>query len=36
MISYGNLMTGLNKLSVNKEQLYKELDGHWEVLAEPI
>jgi adenylosuccinate lyase len=29
-------MKGLNKLQVNHDQLAKDLDNSWEVLAEPI
>jgi adenylosuccinate lyase len=31
-----SLMTGLNKLELNEEALAADLDGAWEVLAEPI
>ena len=36
LIAYGNLMTGLNKLTVNEDVLENELNEHWEVMAEPI
>jgi adenylosuccinate lyase len=35
-LAYASLMTGLNKLELNKEALAADLDGAWEVLAEPI
>lgn len=36
LIAYQSLLKGLNKLEVNQNQLYAELDNNWEVLAEPI
>src|SRR3990167_6840310 len=35
-LAYHSLIAGLGKLSVNHDQLNKELESHWEVLAEPI
>ena len=35
-LAYASLMTGLNKLELNKEALAADLDAAWEVLAEPI
>jgi adenylosuccinate lyase len=35
-LAYASLMTGLNKLELNEEALATDLDGAWEVLAEPI
>lgn len=36
LLAYKSILTGLSRLTINKEQLNKELDEHWEVLAEPI
>jgi len=36
MMAYQSLNKGLGKLTVNKEKIEKELNEHWEVLAEPI
>jgi len=36
MIAYASLLKGLNKLQLNTEKLADDLDGSWEVLAEPI
>ena len=36
LIAYASLQKGLSKLEVNREQLAKDLDENWEVLAEPI
>ncbi|MDC9605649.1 MULTISPECIES: adenylosuccinate lyase [Xenorhabdus] len=36
LIAYQSTMKGLNKLEVNEQHLLNELDGNWEVLAEPI
>ncbi len=36
LISYQATLKGISKLQVNEENLAKELDGNWEVLAEPI
>jgi len=36
LVSYKSLMKGLDKLEVNSEKLDKDLEDHWEVLAEPI
>jgi adenylosuccinate lyase len=35
-LAHASLMTGLNKLELNEEALAADLDGAWEVLAEPI
>ena len=35
-LAYTSLMTGLNKLELNEQALADDLDGSWEVLAEPI
>lgn len=35
-LAYSALMTGLNKLELNEEALADDLNGAWEVLAEPI
>jgi adenylosuccinate lyase len=36
VIAYQSLEKGLSKLIPNSELLKKELDDHWEILAEPI
>eukprot|EP00457_Paulinella_chromatophora_P006285 gb/GEZN01006303.1/.p1 GENE.gb/GEZN01006303.1/~~gb/GEZN01006303.1/.p1 ORF type:complete len:520 (-),score=50.87 gb/GEZN01006303.1/:106-1665(-) len=36
VMSYHSALRGLNKVSVNQQGLDRELDQHWEVLAEPI
>jgi len=35
-LAYQSLMTGLNKLEINKAAIAADLDASWEVLAEPI
>ena len=35
-LAYQSLMTGLNKLEINKAAIAEDLDASWEVLAEPI
>ena len=35
-LAYQSLMTGLNKLELNKAAIADDLDASWEVLAEPI
>ncbi len=35
-LAYQSLLTGLNKLELNREALDADLDAAWEVLAEPI
>ena len=35
-LAYQSLLTGLNKLELNEQALATDLDGAWEVLAEPI
>ena len=36
LLGYDSLLRGLEKLEVNREALAADLDGAWEVLAEPI
>jgi adenylosuccinate lyase len=36
LIAYQSTIKGISKLQVNEENLRKELDNNWEVLAEPI
>ena len=36
VLAYQSLLTGLSKLEINKVKLAEDLDGAWEVLAEPI
>jgi adenylosuccinate lyase len=36
LLAYESLLTGLGKLEINEEALAADLDGAWEVLAEPI
>ena len=36
VLAYQSLLTGLNKLELNESALAADLDGAWEVLAEPI
>ena len=36
MLAFKSIMRGLGRLEVNKAVIEKELDEHWEVLAEPI
>lgn len=36
LVAYKSLNKGLDKIDVNKANLNKDLDDHWEVLAEPI
>jgi adenylosuccinate lyase len=36
MIAYQSTLKGISKLQVNEENLAKELDSNWEVLAEPV
>tara|TARA_B100001094_G_scaffold271052_1_gene276161 strand:- start:269 stop:1636 length:1368 start_codon:yes stop_codon:yes gene_type:complete len=35
-IAYESCLKGLNKIVVNKNKIYQDLDNAWEVLAEPI
>ena len=35
-LAYENLMTGLNKLSLNKDKINEDVTDAWEILAEPI
>jgi adenylosuccinate lyase len=36
LLAYESLLTGLGKLEINDEAIAADLDGAWEVLAEPI
>jgi adenylosuccinate lyase len=36
IIAYKNILIGLNKLDVNKDNINKDIDNSWEILAEPI
>jgi len=36
LLGYESLLRGLNKLEANPQRLAEDLDGNWEVLAEPI
>ncbi|WP_411991508.1 adenylosuccinate lyase [Agarivorans sp. DSG3-1] len=36
LIAYQATLKGVSKLQVNEENLLKDLDGNWEVLAEPV
>ena len=36
LLAYDSSMRGLNKLEANPERLAEDLDGAWEVLAEPV
>jgi len=36
LIAYQSTLKGISKLQVNEENLLKELDNNWEVLAEPV
>lgn len=36
LIAYHSCLRGLSKLEINRERLQEDLDGNWEVLAEPI
>jgi adenylosuccinate lyase len=36
LLAYESLLTGLGKLEINNEAIAADLDGAWEVLAEPI
>jgi len=36
ILSYQSIENGLNKLTIHTNQISKELDTHWEILAEPI
>lgn len=36
LLAYQSTMNGIKKLEVNREKLFKDLDDHWEVLAEPV
>jgi adenylosuccinate lyase len=36
LLAYDSSMRGLNKLEANPQRLAEDLDGAWEVLAEPV
>lgn len=36
MIAFHSTLRGLNKIDVNKDVVFAELNSHWELLAEPI
>jgi len=36
VVAYASLLKGLNKIEINLEEINQELEGAWEVLAEPI
>jgi len=36
LLAYTSAQRGLNKLEINRERLAEDLDGAWEILAEPI
>jgi len=36
ILSFNSLSRGISKLTINKDQLYKDLEDNWAVLAEPI
>jgi adenylosuccinate lyase len=36
VLAYQSLLAGLNKLEINEAAIHLDLDGSWEVLAEPI
>ena len=36
LLAYTSAQRGLNKLELNRERLAEDLDGAWEILAEPI
>ncbi len=36
ILAYQNIVTGLGKLTLNEEQSEKELNDHWEILAEAL
>jgi adenylosuccinate lyase len=36
VLAYQSLLTGLNKLEINRQAIASDLDNAWEVLAEPI
>ena len=36
IIAYKNILIGLNKLEINKDNINKDIDNSWEILAEPI
>ena len=35
-IALQNILKGLSRITINKAQMLKELDNHWEVLAEAV
>lgn len=36
LLAYDSLLRGLNKLEVNADAMFRDLDANWELLAEPI
>ena len=36
IIAYKNILTGLSKLDINKDNINKDIDNCWEILGEPI
>ena len=36
LLAYKSILTGMSRLTINKEKLNEELEDHWEVLAEAI
>lgn len=36
LIAYESIFKGLNKISVNENRIYEDINAHWEVLAEAI
>ena len=36
ILAYDSLLKGLNKLEINHEEISRDLDSHWELLAEPL
>lgn len=36
ILAYKSFLKGLDKITVEKEKMEGELEGHWEVLGEPI
>ena len=35
-VAYSSILTGLGRLDIHKEEMLKELDSHYELLAEPV
>jgi len=36
IIAYSSILTGLNRLDINKDEMKRELEMHYELLAEPV